>query len=77
MKTRKSKQRQTHWRLKETNLFHLMVGSGEGKKGKIKSQIGLPGFIWGTGWDGGSGLAPEIGSVDQAWVVGGKCLLIY
>ena len=48
-----------------------------GEKGKIKSQMGIPHFIWGTGWDGGSDLAPEIGSVDQAWVVGGKCLLIY
>ena len=75
MKTRKSKQRQIHWRLKETNLFHLMVGGS--REGKIKSQIGPPDFIWGTGWDGGSGLNPEIGSVVQAWVVGGKCLLIY
>lgn len=49
----------------------------EGKRGKIKSQIAPPDFIWETGWDGGSGLAPEIGSVDQVWVVSGKCLRIY
>ena len=44
--------------MEKTDLFHLMTGgSGEGKRGKIKSQIVPPDFIWGTGWDGGSGLA--------------------
>ena len=44
--------------MEKTDLFHLMTGgSGEGKRGKIKSQIVPPDFIWETGWDGGSGLA--------------------